>query len=131
LKELVRTSQNARQTIFSLSQPGKKPRNWMTIYELCSTVINGTYEMLQVNTSLMETHFGTDRKDNLARFGMNLRPANTPTIRPMARRQFELDQTSQSSSVESFKLNQSKNRLLQPPQLNPRVRREFLKLMEL
>lgn len=86
--------------------------------------------MLQASTSFVETQLGDERTTNIARLGLNLRPANTPTIRPMARRQFDYDHsngglrnTSSGSpnGHDVYHLNQSKHRLLQPPQLNPRV----------
>jgi hypothetical protein len=88
--------------------------------------------MLQISTTYVEPNLG-ERK-NVARLGLNLRPVNTPTIRPMARRQFDEPITgfgnttlnNGSNGYDFHLLNQSKKRLLQPPQLNPRVQGELL-----
>lgn len=134
MNELARASRNSREIIFSLSQPGKKPRNWTIIYEVCTKITEVTREMLQVSTSFVETHLGSgDRVNNVARLGLNLRPVNTPTIRPMARRQFETDlsgglrnlSNGSPRSQDVHRLNQSKHQLLQPPQLNPRSQGKF------
>lgn len=130
MNEIARASRNSREIIFSLSQPGKKPRNWITIYDVCTRITDVTREMLQVNMAYVETPLGSERSTSIARLGLNLRPVNTPTIRPMARRQFGTEKTNGSSSHnlsngsanghDIYQLNQSKHHLLQPPILNPR-----------
>ncbi|KAI6189386.1 Nucleoporin protein Ndc1-Nup [Aphelenchoides bicaudatus] len=113
LREIAQTSIGGREIIFSLSQPGKKPRNWAVIYESCSRIIEVTREMLQVSTAYVEPNLGAvNQKSNAARLGLKLRPVNAPTIRPLANRQFDLlkQQNGHAST-----------NLLQPPQLNPRV----------
>ncbi|KAI6212597.1 hypothetical protein M3Y94_00044900 [Aphelenchoides besseyi] len=112
LHDAAVTSLNTRQPIYSLSQPGKNPRTWIAVYETCSRVLEMVREQLQTGTSLMETDLG-ERKStlsgrpelttsmgddavvgvrhrNVAKAGLKLRPVNTPTIPPTARRRFDV-----------------------------------------
>lgn len=146
MSQIARASPETRKIIFSLSQPGNKPRNWTTVYDLCTRIIETTREMLQASTTVVEPHLG-ERKSNIARLGLNLRPVNTPTIRPMGRRQFEVEQTGETllrgsnnepgiigtsngstengHSFAGVRLNYPKHRLLQPSSLNPRTQGSF------
>ncbi|KAI6185929.1 Nucleoporin protein Ndc1-Nup [Aphelenchoides besseyi] len=111
LHDAAVTSLNTRQPIYSLSQPGKNPRTWIAVYETCSRVLEMVREQLQTGTSLMETDLGERktlsarpelsttmgdgavigvRHRNVAEAGLNLRPVNTPTIPPTARRRFNV-----------------------------------------
>ncbi|KAI6233549.1 hypothetical protein M3Y99_00904300 [Aphelenchoides fujianensis] len=119
LHDAASTSLNTRAPIYALSQPGHKPRNWEIVYDVCTRVIDIVREQLQVTTNLVETELGERkttlvarpeahspaggpaligaRHRNVAQLGLNLRPANTPTIRPMARRRFDLTEHSPTS----------------------------------
>jgi hypothetical protein len=98
LNRIARGNEFSRSVIYALSEPGKKPRNWNIVFEVCVRVINVVQEDLQLSTPFMETHLGPMQKANIASRGKNVSP--TISSYYMMLSEYSLDSTYMSMQKE-------------------------------